>query len=324
MGLKPTYGRVSRYGLIAFASSMDCVGPMTKDVEDSALMMSVMSGTDRRDATSANLPRINFSTNLGNDIRGTRIGLSPEYFRLRFPDTESGKIDEQPIAEDIKQSVIDAAEKLAGAGAEIIENVPMPTIDYCVPAYFVISRVEAASNLHRYDGVKYGHRTQYQEKELRNMYRRTRQEGFGLQPKLRILTGIYVSAAQYAENYYERALRVRTLIKRDFDSAFDKGGKYRCDALLTPTTPNTAFRIGEVYGDSVRMQYNDLFTVSSNLAGVPAISIPSGLDSQGKPIGIQLIGPHFSEANLLRIGRAYEIITANEGWRNQIPEILNM
>jgi aspartyl-tRNA(Asn)/glutamyl-tRNA(Gln) amidotransferase subunit A len=323
VGMKPTYGRVSRYGLIAFTSSMDCIGPITRNVSDSALMMNIISGRDPRDATTVNLPVPDFCSMIENGVRGLRIGISPDYFRLRYPDPNNGEISEQPIDEEIQKKVMEAAEIFAEAGAEIIDNIPLPTTDFCIPAYFVISRVEAASNLHRYDGVKYGFRTRQPVTELREMYRRTREEGFGLQPQLRILMGIYVSAAQYAKKYYERALRVRTLIRRDFDAIFDKSGKYQCDVLLAPTTPNTAFKMGELYGDSVRMQYADLLTVPANLAGIPALSIPAGLDAKGLPIGIPLLGPHFSEDTILRIGRTFEKCTADEEWRSRKPPVIS-
>jgi aspartyl-tRNA(Asn)/glutamyl-tRNA(Gln) amidotransferase subunit A len=207
-------------------------------------------------------------------------------------------------------------------GAEVIEDVPMPNTRYGIPAYFVISRVEAASNLHRFDGVKYGYRTAQPVNDLNELYRRSRGEGFGPQPKLRILMGMYVSAAQYSEQYYRRALQVRTLIRRDFDEAFDPHGKYRLDALLTPTVPTPPFELAAVYGDSVLMQYADQLTVPANHAGVPGISIPAGLDAQGLPLSIQLLGPDFSEAALLQIGRAYEQATAAEAWRTVLPGIL--
>jgi aspartyl-tRNA(Asn)/glutamyl-tRNA(Gln) amidotransferase subunit A len=196
----------------------------------------------------------------------------------------------------------------------------MPHTRYGIPAYFVISRVEAASNLHRYDGVKYGYRTPERVSDLAEMYRKTRAQGFGLQPKLRILMGMYVSAAQYSEQYYNRALKVRTLIRQDFVQAFDPQGPYRLNALLTPTTPTAAFPMGAVYGDSVLMQYADQLTVPANHAGVPGLSIPAGFDQQGLPIGIQLLGPDFSEAMLLRIGRAYEIATQGDAWKQRFPK----
>ena len=191
-----------------------------------------------------------------------------------------------------------------------------------IPAYFVISRVEAASNLHRYDGVKYGYRTGDEVGDLREMYRKTRAQGFGLQPKLRILMGMYVSAAQYSEQYYQRALQIRSLIRKDYEEAFDSQGEYKLDALLTPTTPTTAFPMGDVFGDTVLMQYADQLTVTANHAGVPGLSLPAGLDKNGLPIGIQLLGADFSEATLLRIGWAYEMATEGDAWRSKKPMVL--
>ena len=323
VGLKPTYGRVSRYGLIAFGSSLDCPGPLTRSVRDTALTLNAMSGSDPRDSTAANVPVPDFTANLNEGVKGLRIGLSPDYFRLRYPDPVTGELRDQDITPAITQAVLKAAHTLAAAGAEIVEDVPMPNTSLAIPAYFVISRVEAASNLHRYDGVKYGYRTQAPVNDLREMYRKTRAEAFGLQPKLRILMGMYVSGAQYAKQYYQRALRVRTLIRRDFEAAFDKQGTYRCDVLLTPTTPTTAFEIGAVYGDSVLMQYADLLTVPANHAGTPGISIPCGLDANGLPIGLQFLGNDWDEATLLRAAAAYEQITADEAWRKARPRVLS-
>lgn len=322
VGLKPTYGRVSRYGLIAFGSSLDCPGPLARNVTDTALMLNVIAGADRRDGTAAAVPVPDYRAALEEGVKGLRIGLSPDYYRITFFDAESGELHEEPIAAEIRETVQRAAEKLAGMGAEIVEDVPMPHTRYGIPVYFVISRVEAASNLHRYDGVKYGYRTAGRGEHLQEMYRKTRAEGFGLQPKLRILMGMYVSAAQYSEQYYNRALKVRTLIRRDFDEAFDREGENRLDALLTPTTPTTAFPMGAVYGDSVLMQYADQLTVPANHAGVPGISLPAGFDREGLPIGIQLLGPDFSEATLLRIGRAFEMATEGESWRARKPAVL--
>ncbi len=306
VGLKPTYGRVSRYGLIAFGSSLDTPGPIARSVRDAALMLQVIAGRDPHDATTATLPVPDYLAALEQGVRGLRIGLSPDYFRIVRFDPRTGELEEAPIAEEIRRAVLVTAERLAALGAEIIEEVPMPHTRYGIPAYFVISRVEAASNLHRYDGVKYGYRTPDQVSDLREMYRKTRGQGFGLQPKLRILMGMYVSAAQYSERYYQRALQIRTLIRRDFETVFDPTGPYRLDALLTPTTPTTAFPMGAVYGDSVLMQYADQLTVAANHAGVPGLSVPVALDADGLPIGVQLLGPDFSEATLLRIGYAVE------------------
>ena len=322
VGLKPTYGRVSRYGLIAFGSSLDCPGPVARDVRDAALMLNVIAGPDRRDSTAANVPVPDYTTSYEGEVRGLRIGLSPDYFRITFFDAESGELHQESIAPEIEDAVLSAAGELAAMGADIVEDVPMPHTKYGIPVYFVISRVEAASNLHRYDGVKYGYRTPDRVADLTEMYRKSRAEGFGPQPKLRILMGMYVSAAQYSEQYYNQALKVRTLIRQDFDQIFEPDGPFRLDALLTPTTPTTAFPIGDVYGDSVLMQYADQLTVPANHAGVPGLSIPAGFDHSGLPIGVQLLGPDYSEATLMRIGRAYEIMTANEDWRKKRPVVL--
>jgi aspartyl-tRNA(Asn)/glutamyl-tRNA(Gln) amidotransferase subunit A len=321
-GLKPTYGRVSRYGLIAFGSSLDCPGPLARDTHDIALMLNAMAGPDPRDATAANVPVPDFTAALNQGVRGLRIGLSPDYFRIRFPDPASGELHDQTLPDDIAAPVWRAADLLRQAGAEIVENVPMPNTHLAIPAYFVISRVEAASNLHRFDGVKYGYRTQAPVADLHEMYRKTRAEAFGLQPKLRILMGMYVSGAQYAKQYYQRALQVRTLIRRDFEAAFDPNGPYRCDLLLTPTTPTTAFKVGAVYGDSVLMQYADLLTVPANHAGTPGLSIPAGLDAQGLPLSIQFLAGDWNEATLFRAAAAYEQITAGEAWRTARPRVL--
>lgn len=322
VGMKPTYGRVSRYGLIAFGSSLDCPGPVTRSVKDAALMLQVIAGSDTHDATAANVDVPDYLAELEKGVKGLRIGLSPDYFRITFPNPETGDYEEQPLPVNIERSVRDAAKVLEGLGAEIIDDIPMPNTRYGIPAYFVISRVEAASNLHRFDGVKYGYRTKASTPDLKTLYRRSRSEGFGPQPKLRILMGMYVSAAQYSQQYYNRALRVRTLIRRDFEQAFDPTGKYRLDALLTPTTPTTAFEMGAVYGDSVLMQYADQLTVPANHAGTPGISLPGGLDENGLPIGIQLLGADFSEGMLLRIGHAYEQATLDADWRKVKPRVL--
>jgi aspartyl-tRNA(Asn)/glutamyl-tRNA(Gln) amidotransferase subunit A len=322
VGLKPTYGRVSRYGLIAFGSSLDCPGPITRDVLDAALMLNAMAGPDPCDSTAANLSAPDFTAGLNDGVRGLRIGLSPDYLHIRYPDPQTGELRDQALPAELIAAVRHAAEVLAQAGATIIEDVPMPNTPYGIPAYFVVSRVEAASNLHRFDGVKYGHRTGQPVAELRAMYRKTRGEAFGLQPKLRILMGMYVSSAQYAKQYYQRALRVRTLIRRDFEAAFDPAGAHRCDVLLTPTTPSTAFEIGALTKDSVAMQYADYLTVPANHAGIPALTLPAGQDSHGLPIGIQLMANDWDEATLLRVAAAYEQLTAGEVWRQAGPSVL--
>ncbi len=321
VGVKPTYGRVSRYGLIAFASSLDCPGPMARTVTDAASMLQVIAGPDTRDSTAAIEAVPDYLAGLEKGVKELRIGLSPDYFRITFPDGNGG-FSVQALPTEIERSVKHAADVLAALGAEIVEDVPMPNTRYGIPAYFVISRVEAASNLHRYDGVKYGLRTAQNYTDLSSMYKLTRNDGFGLQPKLRILMGMYVSAAQYSEQYYRRALQVRTLMRRDFETVFDPAGKYRLDALLTPTTPTTAFEMDAVYGDSVLMQYADQLTVPANHAGVPGLSLPGGLDANQLPIGIQLLGADYSEAKLFSIGRAFEMATATEEWRKVKPQVL--
>jgi aspartyl-tRNA(Asn)/glutamyl-tRNA(Gln) amidotransferase subunit A len=322
VGMKPTYGRVSRYGLIAFASSLDCPGPVARDVTDAAMMLKAIAGADPHDSTAANVPVPDYLAALEKGVRGMRIGLSPDYFRITIPDAETGDLAYQSLPDEVEQAARRAAQLLKDMGAEIIEDVPMPNNRFGIPAYFVISRVEAASNLHRYDGVKYGYRTPQPVQDLRALYKKSRAEGFGPQPKLRILMGMYVSAAQFSEQYYVRALKVRSMIRRDFEEAFDPGGRYRLNALLTPTTPTTAFPMGAVYGNSVLMQYADQLTVAANHAGVPGLSLPGGLDAEGLPIGVQLLGPDFSEATLLRIGRAFETATAGDEWRRVRPGVL--
>jgi aspartyl-tRNA(Asn)/glutamyl-tRNA(Gln) amidotransferase subunit A len=321
VGLKPTYGRVSRYGLIAFGSSLDCPSPVARDITDAALMLNTIAGPDPHDGTAVNVPVPDYTSGLEESIRGKRIGLSLDYFRITYFDPQTGEIDQQPISSEIESAILSTAGFLAQMGADIVEDVPLPHTKYGIPVYFVISRVEAASNLHRYDGVKYGYRTPDSVEFLPELYRKSRGEGFGIQPKLRILMGMYVSAAQYSEQYYNRALRVRTLIRRDFEQVFDPQGSHHLDALLTPTTPTTAFPMGEVYGDSVLMQYADQLTVPANHAGIPGLSMPVGFADDGLPIGAQLLGPDFSEASLLRIGRAYELATEGEAWRQRKPVV---
>jgi len=321
VGMKPTYGRVSRYGLIAFGSSLDCPGPVARDITDAALMLNTIAGPDPHDGTAVNVPVPDYTSGLEESIRGMRIGLSPDYFRITYFEPQTGEIDQQPISAEIESAILSTAGFLAQMGADIVEGVPLPHTNYGIPVYFVISRVEAASNLHRYDGVKYGYRTPDSVEFLPELYRKSRGEGFGDQPKLRILMGMYVSAAQYSEQYYNRALRVRTLIRRDFEQVFDPQSSHHLDALLTPTTPTTAFPMGEVYGDSVLMQYADQLTVPANHAGIPGLSMPVGLADDGLPIGAQLLGPDFSEDTLLRIGRAYELATEVEAWRQRKPVV---
>ncbi|MCZ7553629.1 MAG: Asp-tRNA(Asn)/Glu-tRNA(Gln) amidotransferase subunit GatA [Anaerolineales bacterium] len=322
VGLKPTYGRVSRYGMFAFSSSLDCPGPLARNVHDAALMLKVIAGADPHDATSVNLPVPDYPAALGKSVRGLRIGLSPDYFRILFPDPQTGALQQEAITPAIEQAVLQAAQRLAELGAEIVEDVPLPHTGYGIPTFLVISRVEAASNLHRYDGVKYGRRTQAPFADLQQMYRQSRAEGLGQQAKLRILMGMYMSEAEHSEQYYNRARRVRTLIRGDFETVFDPQGAYRLDALLTPPAPTAAFPIANVFGDSVLMQYADQFTVPANHAGVPALALPAGLDPDDLPVGMQLIGPDFSEERLFQIGYAYETATQAEPWRTKRPPVL--
>ena len=322
VGLKPTYGRVSRYGAIAFGSSLDCPGPLARNVRDAALMLSVIAGADHRDSTASTLPVPDYLGSIEEGVKGMRIGLSPDFLRIAFPDPDTGEIVTADLADEICDVTLRAAEALAAQGAEIVQDVTMPNIAYGIPVYFVISRVEASSNLHRFDGVKYGYRTEKDFRDLHELYRNTRAEGFGLEPKLRILMGMYVSAAQYSEHYYQRALKARSMIRADFDAVFDPQGDYRLDALLTPTTPTPAFKMGDIYGDSVLMQYADQLTVPANHAGVPAISIPGGLSAEGLPIGLQLIAPDFAESTLFQAGFAFESATADAAWRREKPRVL--
>jgi aspartyl-tRNA(Asn)/glutamyl-tRNA(Gln) amidotransferase subunit A len=322
VGLKPTYGRVSRYGTIAFASSLDCPGPLARNVSDAALMLSVISGSDPRDSTAATLPVPNYLEGIDRGVKGMRIGLSPDYMLIAYPDPTTGEILREDLEKEIRDATLHAADVLAAEGAEIVENVPLPNSVFGIPAYFVLSRIEASSNLHRFDGVKYGYRSRDGFGDLHEMYRKTRAEGFGLEPKLRILMGMYLSGEQFSKPFFQHALKVRSMIRADFDSAFNPNGKYRIDALLTPTTPTPAFKIGDVYGDSMLMQYADQLTVPANHAGVPAISIPNGLTSQGLPMGLQLIAPDFAEASIFRVGYAFEQATANADWRRVRPHTL--
>ena len=323
VGLKPTYGRVSRYGLMAFSSSLDCPGPIARNVSDAALMLQAIAGVDPKDSTSSVLPTSNYIDALKEGVKGLRVGLSPDYAHLYYPDFETGELAQESIQKEISQAVEHAASVLADLGAEIVENVPLPNAKYGIPTYFVVSRVEAASNLHRFDGVKYGYRTPVEVEDLQDLIRRTRAEGFGSQVKLRTLMGMYLSSEGFAANYYQRALKVRAMIRRDFERAFDPNGDHRLDVILTPTTATTAFKRNDVFGNTVRMQYSDQMTVSANHAGIPAVSIPGGLDANNLPIGIQLIGPDFREDLILRAGYAYEQATQTEAWRAIRPAVLS-
>ena len=295
VGLKPSYGRVSRYGIIAFASSMDQVGPLTKDVRDSALLLQAIAGHDPADSTSAKQSVPDYSAALNGNIRGLRIGISKEYFVPGM----------QPL---VYKAVQDAIRELGKNGAVIVD-IALPYTEYAVAVYYIIATAEASSNLARYDGMRFGHRAD--AKDLTDTYMISRDEGFGAEVKRRIMLGTYVLSAGYYDAYYLKAQRVRTLIKNDFDEAFK-----RCDVILTPTAPTTAFKIGEKIQDPLQMYLSDIFTISINLAGLPAISLPCGFDGENMPIGLQIIGKHFDETTVLRTAHAYEQATQ---WHTRKP-----
>jgi aspartyl-tRNA(Asn)/glutamyl-tRNA(Gln) amidotransferase subunit A len=290
-GIKPTYGRVSRWGIVAFASSLDQAGPMTRDVRDAAIMLRAMSGHDPLDSTSADLPVPDFEAMLTGDIRGRTIGIPREYRMDGMPD-------------EIERLWSAGAAMLRDAGARIVD-ISLPHTKYALPAYYVIAPAEASSNLARYDGVRFGHRARLAQGDgITEMYEKTRAEGFGPEVQRRIMVGTYVLSAGFYDAYYNRARRVRALIKRDFDQVFAAG----IDAILTPATPSAAFGLGEKSdADPVEMYLNDVFTVTVNLAGLPGIAVPAGLDRQGLPLGLQLIGRPWEEGDLLNIARSLEI-----------------
>ena len=289
-GIKPTYGRVSRWGIVAFASSLDQAGPMTKDVRDAAIMMTAMSGHDPKDSTSADLAVPDFEAMLTGDIRGKKIGIPKEYRMDGMPD-------------EIEALWTKGQDMLRDAGAEIVD-ITLPHTKYALPAYYVIAPAEASSNLARYDGVRFGHRAKLAQGDgITEMYEKTRAEGFGPEVQRRVMVGTYVLSAGFYDAYYNRARKVRALIKRDFDQVFDQG----IDAILTPATPSAAFGLGEMTdADPVQMYLNDVFTVTVNLAGLPGISVPAGLDANGLPLGLQLIGRPWEEGDLLNTAYALE------------------
>ncbi len=290
VGIKPTYGRCSRWGVVAFASSLDQAGPMTKSVRDAAIMLEAMSGHDAKDSTSADLAVPNFEAMLTGDIRGKKIGIPKEYH-----------MDGMPA--EIEKLWADGTAMLKDAGAEIVD-ISLPHTKYALPAYYVIAPAEASSNLARYDGVRYGHRATLNAGDgITEMYEKTRAEGFGPEVQRRVMIGTYVLSAGFYDAYYNRARRVRTLIKKDFEDVFAAG----VDAILTPATPSAAFGLGEMTdADPVQMYLNDVFTVTVNLAGLPGISVPAGLDAQGLPLGLQLIGKPWEEGDLLNTAYALE------------------
>ena len=285
VGLKPTYGSCSRYGIVAFASSLDQAGPMSKDVKDCALLQEVISTYDEKDSTSINFKRNEYSKELTNNIKGMKIGIPKEY-----------RVDGMP--KEIEDLWSKGIEYIKDCGAEIIE-ITLPHTNYALPTYYIVAPAEASSNLARYDGVKYGFRSKGEN--LIDMYERTRSEGFGSEVQRRIMIGTYVLSSGYYDAYYLKAQKVRKLIKNDFDDAYKK-----VDAILTPSTPSAAFKIGEKTNDPISMYLNDIFTVPVNLAGLPAISIPAGLDVKGYPLGLQIIGKAFDEQKILNIAYAME------------------
>ena len=298
VGLKPTYGAVSRYGLVAFASSLDQIGPITKDVEDSALVMNVISGHDSMDSTSVDRQKEDYTKALVNDVKGMKIGLPKEYFA-------------DGVDTEIKESVMNAVKLLESLGASVGE-CSLPMTKYAIPAYYVLATSEASSNLARFDGVKYGFRAEKFE-DLGEMYRETRSEGFGNEVKRRIILGTYALSSGYYDAYYKKALQVRTLIKQGFDTALEN-----FDVVLGPTTPSPAFKIGEKVNDPITMYLEDIFTVPANIGGVPGISIPCGFTKSGLPIGMQIVAKAFNENALLRVGYTYQKNTEFHKKRTEI------
>ncbi|HWR16412.1 MAG TPA: Asp-tRNA(Asn)/Glu-tRNA(Gln) amidotransferase subunit GatA [Terriglobales bacterium] len=287
VGLLPTYGRVSRYGLIAFASSLDHIGPITKTVKDAAILLHHIAGRDEMDSTSAAVPVPNYEEEIGKSVRGLRVGIPKEYFG-------------EGLDPEVRAAVEAAIQRLAkDCECEIVE-ISLPHTEYAIPCYYIIAPAEASANLARFDGVRYGYRAS-NVKTLSEMYRRTRDEGFGAEVKRRIMLGTYALSAGYYDAYYRKAQQVRTLLTRDFEQAFGK-----VDAIVCPTTPTTAFKLGEKTDDPVGMYLNDIYTVTADLVGVPGISVPCGNSKEGLPIGLQILGKHFDESTVLRLAHAYE------------------
>jgi len=287
VGVKPTYGRVSRFGLVAFASSLDQIGPLTKDVTDAAILMQIISGYDPRDSTSIDKPVPDFRASLTGDVKGIKIGIPKEYH------TSNG------VSEDVSAAVQNAMNFYKNAGAELVD-ISLPHSEYAVAAYYLIAPAEASSNLARYDAVKYGLRDK-NATSLIDMYRNTRSSGFGPEVQRRILLGTYALSAGYYDAYYKKASQIRTLIKNDFSKAFDI-----CDIILSPVTPTPAFKIGENTDDPLTMYLSDIFTLSANLAGIPGLSVPCGISGDGLPIGLQLMGNYFEETTILNAAYCFE------------------
>src|SRR5450432_3245059 len=286
VGLMPTYGRVSRYGLIAFASSLDHIGPLAHTAEDAAIMLSVIAGHDPMDSTSANVPVPDYVSEMKKPVRGMKLGIPKEYFG-------------EGLDAEVRSGVEAAIQQLASQGAEIIP-ISLPHTSYAVPTYYVIATAEASANLARFDGVRYGYRSQ-KSQSLAQMYRNSRDEGFGAEVKRRIMLGTYALSSGYYDAYYLKAQKVRTLLARDFEQAFQK-----VDAIVTPTAPTAAFKIGEKSDDPLAMYLADIYTVTADLVGIPGISVPCGQTKTGLPIGLQILGKHFDEGTVLRVAQAVE------------------
>lgn len=285
-GIKPTYGRVSRYGLIAYGSSLDQIGPIAKDVTDCAVILETICGKDDRDSTSVKEANDDFTKALVDDVTGMKIGIPRDYFG-------------EGLDLEVREHVMAAAKALEAKGA-VVEEFDLSLVEYAIPAYYIIASAEASSNLERFDGVKYGYRTK-EFSDLHNMYKKTRSEGFGAEVKRRIMLGSFVLSSGYFDAYYMKALRTKALIKQAFDKAFEK-----YDVILGPVAPTTALKMGESLSDPIKMYLGDIYTVSVNLAGLPGISLPCGRDSNGLPIGLQLLGKHFDEKSIIRAAYAYE------------------
>ena len=286
VGMKPTYGTVSRYGLVAFASSLDQIGPLTRDVADSAMVMDCIAGHDSRDSTSIRMDKLPYASQLGQDIRGIKIALPEEFFG-------------EGLSEDVRKGIELAAGRFQDLGAEIV-RVSMPTLTHALPAYYIISSAEASSNLARFDGIRYGYRSPDYE-DITSLYKNSRSEGFGEEVKRRIMLGTFALSSGYYDAYYKKALQVRTLITRDYSRIFAA-----CDCILSPVAPTTAYKIGEKTATPLEMYLGDIYTVPVNIAGLPGLSMPCAAASDGMPVGMQLIGPAFSEPLLYRVGYAYE------------------
>ncbi|HHT9140076.1 MAG TPA: amidase family protein, partial [Candidatus Tripitaka californicus] len=297
-GLKPTYGRVSRYGLVAFGSSLDQIGPITRDVRDAALLLQVIAGRDPRDSTSADVPVPDYLKEMEKPVKGLRLGLPREYFM-------------EGLNEEVRRAIEEAVKVYKGLGADI-QEISLPHTPYAVAVYYIIATAEASSNLARYDGVRYGYRAANTQNII-EMYSRSRVEGFGREVKRRIMLGTYALSSGYYEAYYLKASKVRNLIRQDFSSAFEA-----VDLILCPTSPTPAFKLGERLANPLEMYLSDVYTIPANLAGIPAISIPCGFTRENLPIGLQLMARPFEEAGLLQVARAYERETE---WHLRRPEL---